>query len=98
MQLAKPALKCLREIAAERWDVVRAVSDPGPESGAYDRYLFEAADRLRDGALDDDIADYFINVATEELGLDTGSGMRARALIFAKAIRECVETTVQVGA
>ena len=96
MQLACPSLEQLREIAAERWDVVRAVSDSCERSGEYDRYLVEAAGRLREGALNDDIADYFINVATEELGIDTGAGMRARALIFAKAIRDCVEASAPI--
>jgi hypothetical protein len=91
MQRACPSLEHLREIAAKRWDVVHAVSDSGLRSGEYDRYLSEAADRLRAGAANDDVADYFINIATEELGIDTGSGMRARALIFASAIRDCVE-------
>jgi hypothetical protein len=76
--------------------VVQAVSDSSLRSGEYDRYLFEAADRLREGAVNDDVADYFINVATEELGIDTGSGMRARALIFAKAIRDCVEAAAPI--
>jgi hypothetical protein len=97
MQLVRARLECLRKIAGERWDVVSAVSDTALGSGDYDDYLLEAAKRLQEGAHDDEIADYFINVATEELGVDTGSGIRARALILAKAIRDQVEMPPQIG-
>jgi hypothetical protein len=98
MQLACPSLEHLREIAFERWDVVRAVSDSSARAGDYDLYLVEAADRLGHGASNDEIADYFINVATDELGIDTGSGMRARALIFARAMRDFVEAAAPIDA
>jgi hypothetical protein len=83
------SLEQLRELACEEWDVVQAVSGSRAcRSGRYDDYLLELANRLRSGASDDDLSDYLINVATEALGIDTGSGMRARALMFAKAVRE----------
>jgi hypothetical protein len=88
------ALQRLREVGAANWDVIDAFAASTPDPSVYDRYLIEAACRLADGATNDDIADYMINVATEELGVDTGSGMRDRALMFARSLREHVEEVV----
>jgi hypothetical protein len=92
MQRAVSDVQRLREIAFEKWDVVRAVSGTDAHFGQLDGYLVEAVNLLRAGARNDDIADYLINVATEVLGVDTGSGMRARALVFARSIRDFAET------
>jgi replication-associated recombination protein RarA len=85
----------LRDIAAEKWDVASALGASKVRSGAYDSYLLRAATLLRQGAPNDDVADYFINIATEEVGVDTGSGIRARALILVKALREQLSAVAQ---
>jgi replication-associated recombination protein RarA len=88
-------IQVLREVAAQQWDVASALGDSKVRSGEYDVYLLGAADLLRQGANNDDVADYFINIATEEVGVDTGSGIRARALILVKALREHLSAVAQ---
>jgi hypothetical protein len=47
------------------------------------------------GVSNDGVADYVVNVATEELGVDTGPAMRDRALMLAGAIRAYLKSLPQ---
>jgi hypothetical protein len=57
--------------------------------------MIEAATRLWRGASNDGVADYVVNVATEELGVDTGPAMRDRALMLAGALRAYLRSMPQ---
>ena len=80
----------LREIGQTRWDVVSALGSSAPPLAELDCYLLAAVELLRNGSDDGAVADYFIDVSTECLGVDTGSGIRERALILVASLRECL--------
>lgn len=85
----------LREIADHHWDVLAASHCSATGTDRYDRFLATGAARLWNGASDEEVGDYFVDVETEILGVDTGAGIRERAQAFARAIREYLNTCSQ---
>lgn len=81
----------LREIGQSDWDVIAALGRHAPPPAEKDPYLVRAAELVCAGADDAKAADYIIDVSAEQLGVDTGSGIRERAWSFAAAIRCVVE-------
>lgn len=84
-------LQCLREIAQTKWDVVAALGSSAPPLAELDRYLVTAVELLGGGSDDGAVADYIIDVSTECLGVDTGSGIRERALLLVTSIRQYLD-------
>lgn len=86
-------LSRLREIGWSKWDPIGV---GGPDNGwpadEYDSYLLQAAGQLWQGKTDEAVADYLVTAETDHMGLTPASGVQARALDVAKAIREYVET------
>ena len=78
----------LRRIADSRWDAVWAVGCKATETDRYDDYLATAAFMLWNGESETKVGDYLVDVEIERLGIDTGSGIRERAQLFARAIRQ----------
>ena len=85
----------LRRIADRNWDALTSRDLQASGTDRYDAFLARAAVMLWDGASDTTVGDYFVNVSIERLGVDTGSGIRERAQLFAKAIRDYLETVAQ---
>ena len=85
------SLPRLRAIGRANWEVMPEADDACVHAGYYDRYLVEAFTRLSDGADEEDVADYLVTIETECIGMDSGSGMRDRALAATRAIRVYAE-------
>ena len=81
----------LRAIGQTKWDMIAALGSSVPPLAELDRYLVTAVELLRRGSDDGAVADYFIDVSTECLGVDTGSGIRERALLLVSALREYLD-------
>lgn len=73
----------LREIGSASWDAMVALG-PSMRPDEFDRYLATAATRLWNGDSEGEVADYLMIAETGCLGVDTGSGMRERALRHAE--------------
>ena len=84
-------LNGLREIGRSKWDKIAALGRDAPPSSVTDHYLIRAAELISDGADDARVADYLIDVSTEQLGVDTGNGIRERALSLVSAIRQFLD-------
>ena len=82
----------LREIGRGQWDALDESDGDALAAGRYDRYLATAAVRLWNGESEDDVADYLVTVETEGLGLDTGTGMRERAVDLASGLRRYLDS------
>jgi hypothetical protein len=82
----------LRKIADWHWDALAGVGERAAETDRYDKFLATAVFMISDGASDVQVGDYFVDVEIEHLGLDTGAGIRERAQLLARAMREYVET------
>jgi hypothetical protein len=86
-------LSHLREIGWAKWDPIGVGGpDHGWPADEYDSYLLQAAGQLSNGHSDAEVADYLLQIETEQMGLEAASGIRSRALDVAKAIRDYVET------
>jgi hypothetical protein len=96
-----PPLKLsrLRDIGWREWDPIGLLPqgdawESYPEfADEYDRYLLEAASRLRRDWSISDAADYFMLIASERMGLGPprNSSPRNRAEATAKAIKAYVD-------
>lgn len=82
----------LRKIADLKWDALTAVDRSARDTDRYDSFLATGAVMLWNGASDAEVGDYFVDTEIECLGLDTGGGIRERAKLFARAIREYLDT------
>ena len=82
----------LRNIADRKWDALTAIDCSARETDRYDSFLATGAVMLWNGASDVEVGDYFVDVEIEYLGLDSGGGIRERAQLFARAIREYLDT------
>ena len=89
-------LERLRAIGQTKWDLVAALGSSAPPLAELDSYLITAVELLRRGSDDGAVADYFIDVSTECLGVDTGSGIRERALLLVTALREYLDEAREV--
>lgn len=69
----------LREIGWSRWDPIGLVNLDGRPDDEYDSYLLQAAERLWNGASQDEVADYLTIIETEHMGLENGPNVRSRA-------------------
>ena len=78
----------LRAIADREWDALTASNRLAAGTDLYDRFLATAASMLWNGASDVEVGDYLVEVEIECLGIDTGDGIRERAELLARAIRE----------
>ena len=78
----------VREIGRRKWDIVSALSTSAPPQPVIDHYLLGALERISRGWDDGAVADYIIDAAIECLGVDTGSGIRERALSLVTALRD----------
>jgi hypothetical protein len=85
--LPRLSLARLRGIGQRKWDVIAALGKSAPSPLETDEYLLTAARRLWNGEHDGVVADYFIDASIECLGVDTGSGIRERALDLVAEIR-----------
>lgn len=86
-------LSRLREIGWAKWDPI-GVGGPDHEWPAdeYDTYLLQAAGNLWNGHSVAAVANYFVKIETEHMGLEVSPGIHERALAVAEAIRDYVET------
>ena len=85
---ARPNFKLsrLREIGWARWDPIGLRGTAGQPDDEYDSYLLQAAGRLWNGASQQDIADYLVNIETEHMGLSDATGVYERARDVALAL------------
>jgi hypothetical protein len=86
-----PSLSNLRDIAVRNWDIFAALGESAPPPAVTDGYLLHAADLLRAGKSDGEVADYIIDASIERIGVDTGAGIRERALIFVEELRSYLD-------
>jgi hypothetical protein len=82
----------LREIGWTRWDPIGLGPPEAGFADEYDAYLLKAAGDLWNGGSVQEVADYFVTVETDYIGMDASPGMRERALEVASAIREYIDT------
>lgn len=75
----------LREIGRRKWDALPDRECGNADQG--DRYLATAAVRIWNGDADETVADYIVEVEIDRLGLDTGQGIRERALDLVGELR-----------
>lgn len=75
----------LRRVAERHWDAY----DPSNATES-DPYLVAAVRRLSAGHSLDAVAEYIVEAEIDCLGIDTGSGIRERALQFASALKSCL--------
>jgi hypothetical protein len=99
-----PPLKLsrLRDIGWAEWDPIGILSpgkrwDHHPAADEYDRYLLEAASRLRRDWSISDAADYLMHIASEHMGLGLlmDGEARLRAETTAKAIKAYLDEPAQ---
>ena len=88
-------MKELRRLADLNWDALTSRGLKATGTTCYDKYLARGAEMLLNGASEAEAGDYFVDVSIERLGVDTGSGIRERAQIFAVAIRDYLESIAQ---
>jgi hypothetical protein len=84
-------LEDLREIADRKWDVLAATHQSASGTDLYDTFLATGAEMMWNGSSETQVGDYFVDIAIEKLGVDTGSGIRERSQTFARAIREYLQ-------
>jgi hypothetical protein len=85
-------LSRLREIGWAKGDPIGVGGpDHGWPADEYDTYLLQAAGQLRNGHSVAEVADYFVKIETEHMGLEAAPGIRERALEVAEAVRDYVE-------
>lgn len=81
-------MSALRDIGRSQWDPIGVGGpDYGWPADEYDDYLLNAAGQLWHGRSDEEVADYFIKMETENMGLDA----RLRALDVTSTTRRYVE-------
>jgi hypothetical protein len=80
----KELLAALREVGWSDWDPI-GLADLGdrPED-EYDSYLLTAAARLANGASEERVTDYLVDIEIRHMGLSEPPGVRNRA---AKVVR-----------
>lgn len=86
--IPKLSLEDLREIADRKWDVLAATHQWASGTDRYDNFLATGAIMVWNGYPEAQVGDYFVDIAIEKLGVDTGAGIRERAQDLAVAIRE----------
>ena len=85
------SIDCLRQIACRKWDAFDALEER-PAWHRIDAILLEAARRLHTRIPDEEVADYLVDSEVEWLGVDSGSGMRERAMDLVECIRVYLDT------
>ena len=85
-------LSRLREIGWTKWDPIGVGGpDYGWPADEYDTYLLQAAGQLWNGHSVTEVADYFVKIEREHMGLEVTPGIHERALEVAEAVRDYVE-------
>jgi hypothetical protein len=90
-------LSRLRDIGWTEWDPIGLLSKGGtwdhqPFADEYDRYLLEAAGRLRRDGNEGDVTEYLMHIEREHMGLGITPTSRLRAEATARAIQAYLET------
>ena len=90
-------LSRLRDTGWSQWDPIGLAGPNGswPEEAAdeYESYLLRAAAKLWNGQSVCEVADFFVEIETDYMGLGTGPALRERALAATHALRAYVEST-----
>jgi hypothetical protein len=85
MHLERQNLHRMRRIAERHWDAY------GPAAqGVTDPYLVSAVRQLEHGKTVTAVADYIVCVEIDCLGLDTGNGIRERAMELVRALKALI--------
>lgn len=89
---AQPKFKLsrLREIGWTKWDPIGLGGTDSRPEDEYDGYLLQAAGRLWNGASREEVANYFVSIETEYMGLGEGAGVHQRAKEVADALSRYV--------
>jgi hypothetical protein len=80
----KELLAALREIGWSDWDPIGLADLAGRPEDEYDSYLLTATGRLSNGASEERVTDYLVDIEIRRMGLSEQPGVRKRA---AKVIR-----------
>jgi len=83
-------LSRLREIGWSRWDPIGLNGMENTPDDEYDSYLLQAAGRLWNGASQEEVTDYLVNIEIEYMGLGEAPGVRPRAGEVVKALADYV--------
>ncbi|MCV2888335.1 hypothetical protein [Ruegeria aquimaris] len=85
-------LSRLRDIGWKLWDPIGLLDgetgwEGKPFADEYDRYLINAVDQLRQGALEQGVVEYLTLIEADHMGLGAVPGMEERAWRVVKAIQ-----------
>ena len=83
-------LSRLRDIGWSLWDPIGLRGLEGQPDDEYDSYLLQAAGRLWNGASEEEVATYLVNIERDYMGLGSGSGVDERARKVAEALNRYV--------
>ena len=89
---AQPMFKLsrLREIGWTKWDPIGLGGTDSRPEDEYDSYLLQAAGRLWNGASRDEVANYFVSIESEYMGLGEATGVHQRAKEVSDALSRYV--------
>ena len=82
----KAFLAALREIGWTEWDPIGLSTDSEHCEDEYDSYLLAASGKLANGASEQKVADYFVFIETNHMGVPNNPTTTIRALITARRI------------
>ncbi len=93
MKKAKIRLSKLRDIGWDKWDPIGLLNpgdtwDHKPFADEYDRYLIEAAGRLRRGSPEEEVIAYLADIERNYMGLGDRADTAERANNVVRAIQE----------
>jgi hypothetical protein len=89
---AKLQLSRLREIGWSRWDPIDLRGLEHASDDEYDSYLLHAAGHLWDGASEEEVINYLVNVEAEDMALDGAPDARIRAREVVSALSAYVSS------
>lgn len=83
-------LSRLREIGWSLWDPIGLHGLEDQPVDEYDSYLMQAAGRLWNGASEEEVATYLVNIESDYMGLGPRSGVDERARRVAQSLNRYV--------